>query len=1047
MKTLTTFLLLISCICVFAQENTRVACVGNSVTFGYLLKNREQVCYPAQLQDMLGDKYIVGNFGKSGATLLNNGHRPYTKEPEYQKALDFNPDIVIIHLGLNDTDPRNWPNYKDNFIQDYLSLINSFKEKNPKIKVWICKMTPITFRHSRFISGTRDWHREIQTYIEEVADYADVELIDLEEGLYNRPDLLPDALHPDKEGANIIARTVYSAITGDYGGLQVPITYSDNMVLQRNKPLTIRGIADANDKVSVSINGNTYSTRTKSNGKWEITLPAMEAKKSLSLKISTSKQQFTYNNVAIGEVWLCSGQSNMAFTLKQDANFSDIPKDLNNPNIRFFDMKPRWETNAIKWSVSALDTVNSLGYYNNTSWEVCDYSTAKEMSAIAYYFGNMLSDSLDVTIGLIHNAIGGSTCESWIDRYTLEEEFPAILNNYSKNDFAQPWVRGRLIENIALSEKQTQRHPYEPCYLFEAGIIPLNHYEIKGAIWYQGESNAHNMEAFDKLFRLMNSSWRTYWNNNELPIHFVQLSSHNRPSWPEFRDLQRQHANEIPYTYMVVSSDYGNPNDVHPRHKKPIGERLALSSLNRDYGFGNIIPSGPEYKSMRVSNGSAYISFNYTNGLRAADNKEIVGFEIADTKDIYYPAQASVMGNEIVLRSDKVQNPKYVRYAWLPSTNANLVNNANLPTSTFQTNMNQTKTTSKVSLPNYPIEGGVSAPFAGVVKNNLIVIGGCNFPDKPPHEGGSKKLYKNVYSLDLSTTDTKWNKCKSFPTEIAYGISVNTSKGIVCVGGQDAKSALDKAWLVDFDTDKNDIKITNLPSLPVKLFNGGGCVINNIVYISGGKLSSEHSGSVFSLNLDNIESGWQTIEADISERQQPVVFTNNGSLYMAGGYNEQAAEAFTDVLRFNFSKKQWEKYAYISLHNGKPVTFIGASAINITPDCILFVGGVDYNRFDSALKRIKRTQEAEKEGNSKLHAELKQAGKEYMTQNIGWYKFRNDLLTFNPKTKTWQSLGEYSEAARAGAGVTINNNKVYIVCGELKPGVRSSETYELEIKN
>jgi sialate O-acetylesterase len=184
-----------------AQEPIRVACIGNSVTYGYGHQNPAVTSYPTRLGEMLGDGYEVRNFGHSGATLLNHGHRPYTQQQAYRNAVAFAPDKAIIHLGLNDTDPRNWPNYRDEFIPDYLALIDTLRKANPEVEVWVCRMTPIFHGHRRFKSGTRDWHAQIQTAIEEVAHLANVHLIDLHEPLYHRPDLFADALHPNAEGA------------------------------------------------------------------------------------------------------------------------------------------------------------------------------------------------------------------------------------------------------------------------------------------------------------------------------------------------------------------------------------------------------------------------------------------------------------------------------------------------------------------------------------------------------------------------------------------------------------------------------------------------------------------------------------------------------------------------------------------------------------------------------------------------------------------------------------------------------------------------------
>ena len=201
----------------------------------------------------------------------------------------------------------------------------------------------------------------------------------------------------------------------------------------------------------------------------------------------------------------------------------------------------------------------------------------------------MLADSLQVPVGLILNAVGGSPTEAWIDRKTLEFEFPDILQDWTKNDFIQDWVRERAALNIKQASNPLQRHPYEPCYLFEAGIQPLHRYPIKGIIWYQGESNAHNMKVHERLFPLLVNSWRQNW-NAALPFYYVQLSSIDRPSWTWFRDSQRRLAQTVSNTGMAVSSDRGDSLNVHPTRKKEIGERLAHWALNKTYGH-NVIPS------------------------------------------------------------------------------------------------------------------------------------------------------------------------------------------------------------------------------------------------------------------------------------------------------------------------------------------------------------------------------------------------------------------------------------------------------------------------
>ena len=675
--------LILSC-ATYAQDKIKVACVGNSITYGTGVADREVNAYPVKLQGMLGDKYEVGNFGKPGATLLNKGHRPYTQQQEYKDALAFAGDIVVIHLGINDTDPRNWPNYQDEFISDYRALMQSFREVNPKVRFLLARMTPLSDRHYRFESGTRDWHAEIQLAIECIAKAEGVQLIDFHEPLYPYPYMLEDAVHPNAEGAAILAKTVYEGITGDFGGLQMSDMYSDNMVLQRDRNLVIHGKANAGDKVTVKIAGRKKKTVTGSNGKWMVMIEPLKAGGPYTLSISTAQKELIYNNVLVGEVWLCSGQSNMEFKLNQSATGKrDIPQAAND-QIRLYDMKARWRTDAVEWDASVLDSLNHLQYYKETSWTVCSPETASQFSAVAYYFGKMLQDSLQVPVGLICNAVGGSPTEAWIDRRTLEYEFPAILRDWTKNDFIQDWVRGRAALNVKKSTHKFQRHPYEPCYLYESGILPLQKYRVKGVIWYQGESNAHNKDAHEKLFNLLVHSWRENGLDPEMPFYFVQLSSLNRPSWPWFRDSQRRLMVETFNTGMAVCTDKGDSLDVHPIHKKEVGERLAYWALNKTYGH-DVVPSGPLYKSVSFQKNVATISFDYAKGLKTSDGEELRTFEIAGEDQVFYPAKAMIVGETVKVWSDKVKEPKIVRYGWQPFTRANLVNEVELPASTFRT--------------------------------------------------------------------------------------------------------------------------------------------------------------------------------------------------------------------------------------------------------------------------------------------------------------------------------------------------------------------------
>ncbi len=686
-KSLIIFLFILPFLAV-AQEKTKVACIGNSVTYGYGHKDPKTTSYPTQLQKMLGDSYEVRNFGYSGATLLSKGHRPYINLNEYKAALEFAPDIAVIHLGLNDTDPRNWPNYRDEFYDDYINIIEALREANPEVDVYICQMTPIFHWHRRFKSGTRDWYWQIQELIPHIAEYDNLEIIDLSRYLYHRPDLMPDALHPDAEGAGIIAKQVYSAITNDFGGLSLPAIYSDNMVIQRGKPFVVKGTANAGDEVTVKLGKKKIKAGTNEWGEWETTFPPMKADgKCYTMTVECGKEKITYSNIVVGEVWLCSGQSNMAFMVKESSHIEQSLANVKGKDIRLYDMKPRVITNNIEWDSTDLVKLNNHDYYLPTSWQMQNKQNVNDFSAVAYHFGAMLADSLGVPVGLICNAVGGAPAEAFIDRKTLEFHpvLVDILYNWRGNDMIQDWCRGRASKNIAKSTNNLQRHPYEPCYLYETGIMPIAHYPIKGAIWYQGESNAHNVELHEIIFPTLIDSWRRTWNNPEMPFYFVQLSSINRPSWSHFRDSQRRMAAEIPNCDFAVSSDKGDPYDVHPKEKAPVGERLARLALNQTYDMSHVAQHGPTPVSAKKTKGKLVIEFSNATELSTSDGKALRGLEIGWAVGSLQEIPSEKIkfdGNRIIVEG--YSNLRRVRYAWKPYTDANLVNEAGLPASTFE---------------------------------------------------------------------------------------------------------------------------------------------------------------------------------------------------------------------------------------------------------------------------------------------------------------------------------------------------------------------------
>jgi sialate O-acetylesterase len=495
---------------------------------------------------------------------------------------------------------------------------------------------------------------------------------------------MPDNLHPNKDGAGILAKTVYQRLIGDFGGLQIPDVFNNKMVLQRGIPIPVYGTANRGDKISVEFAGEIKSVETNKFGKWRVEFPAKKSGGSYSIKIENKDSRIILEDILIGDLWLCSGQSNMSFALKSTARAKDEIPLANYPEIRLFNMKTVAWGGKYKWSKEQLDKTNELEFFSG-EWETCTPETATDFSAIAYHFGRKVHTETGVPIGLIHNSKGGSPTEAWIDRKTLEfhPQLVDVLMHWEKNDFVQAFCKERAVFNNQNSANKKQRHPFHPAYLYESGIEPLKGLPIKGVVWYQGESNAHNVEFHEQLFPALVESWRNIW-GEDLPFYFVQLSGINRPSWGHFRDSQRRLAEQITNCTMAVSSDVGHPTNVHPAKKKEVGERMALIALKNDYGK-DVQWQGPDVEKVDFKNNKIVIKYTFAEELKTSDGKPLRSFEVAGEDEIYKQAKTKITGKTIEVWLDEILNPKHFRYGWSAYTDANLINEAGLPASTFST--------------------------------------------------------------------------------------------------------------------------------------------------------------------------------------------------------------------------------------------------------------------------------------------------------------------------------------------------------------------------
>lgn len=836
--------------------------------------------------------------------------------------------------------------------------------------------------------------------------------------------------------------------------LQLPEIYSDYMVLQRDMPLNIQGRAKPRKNISLRIADKNYRGKSDNQGRWSITVDPLQTGKSYTLEVESAGEKLLFRNILAGEVWICSGQSNMAFFLKDAATAKeDLLAADSCRDIRLFHMKPRWETNNVNWNLSALDSIDREMYYQPTQWEIGNRKSAESFSAIAWHFGKMLSDSLKVPIGLIVNAVGGSPCESWIDKEYLEKEMPEILVDWYSNELVQDWVRERAATNVALSDNEEQKHPYHPGYLFETGIRSLNAYPVRGVIWYQGESNAHNVEAHEILFPLLIKNWREYWNKENLPFYYVQLSSINRPSWPGFRDSQRELAARIPHTGMVVSSDKGHPTDVHPKKKREIGERLAFQALNNTYCRTEITPSGPLFHSMELKDGKVYLYFEYGDGMCSSDGAPLRTFELAGADTVFFPVRAEPLGNRILLHPNTVDSPRFVRYAWQPFSEGNLINKDSLPASTFWGELNTGAEQNchcgldpQSPLPSYPVKKGISAPFCGVYQEHLIVAGGSNFPSVPASEGGTKEYLDEIYVLNLQEPD-QWKGPFRFPFPVAYGASVNTAAGIVCIGGMNKESSLSEVVLMQWNDFAQSIDFIEWPALPESVDNAAATELDGIIYLLGGNVNGKPTPALFTLDTRKPDAGWERLPPfPGAARVQPAVVASGNKLFLAGGYQPASREIppsiSENLLEYNPQTKEWIEKSTIPIGE-KTFGFVGGSALSNLPGSILFLGGVHPDRFLAALEREAALQKARTEKDDDRIKQLEMDGRNYLLHDKDWYKFNQNLLQYDPVNDQWQTIISHPALARAGAGITHTENCIFIIGGELKPGIRMNHCFML----
>lgn len=493
------------------------------------------------------------------------------------------------------------------------------------------------------------------------------------------------------------------------GPLQAAVSvtnlFSDHMVLQRNTPLAVWGIADPGETVSVRIGENAAATTAGDDGAWSVELPPMPAGGPFMLVVEGSNK-LVFEDVLIGEVWVASGQSNMQWTVQNSVN-ADLEELLAgiHPQIRFLRVKnqgsqrPQREIDGL-WTPASADTVGGF-------------------SAVAYAFAQTLNVALGVPVGIIENSWGGSSAEAWVPR-------PVIAADPALQDIHERWLETEATynfqEELAAHEaavvaweaavadgsaspdsamprkpqdKMTAQH--RPGNLWNARVLPVVPYSIRGVIWYQGESNANTGRAlqYRTLFPTLIREWRTAW-DTEFPFYWVQLADFRNESafsaedsWPVLREAQTLTLQTVPQTGQAVIIDLGEGKDIHPRHKEEVGRRLARWALNRDYGFADLVCRSPEFSSFSQEGDRIVVKFDYTgSSLRAFDTKEVKGFAVKTEEGDWQLVGGRVTAKdtvEITLPTDVPVTA--LRYAWADNPVCNLFSKEGLPATPFRTDM------------------------------------------------------------------------------------------------------------------------------------------------------------------------------------------------------------------------------------------------------------------------------------------------------------------------------------------------------------------------
>jgi sialate O-acetylesterase len=480
-----------------------------------------------------------------------------------------------------------------------------------------------------------------------------------------------------------------------YAAVKPSALFSDHMVLQRDIPAPVWGTADPGETVKVTFDGQAQSTTAAADGKWMVRLSKLKAGGPFEMQIEGANS-IVIHDVLVGEVWLAAGQSNMVFTVSKKAAFFagmlDEDKEIaaaNCPDIRMFTQR------TVK---AYAPQENALG-----SWQVCSPQTVGAFSAIGYLFARDLEQSLHVPVGIVTVAFGASTAESWLPREALAAD-PQLKPMLDRLDGLEAFYKSHphaLAGDAPPAPETLNARPnppgtllrdpaedqHQPTVMFNGMMHPVIPYAIRGAIWYQGESitgGSAGVELYPHVMETLVKTWRALWGEGDFPFYAVQLAALNNVSNNPMVREQQARILALPNTGLAVTIDVGDPDNVHPKDKEPVGQRLALLALAKTYGR-KVEYSGPVFSSMKIDGSSIRVHFTHVGGGLAAKGGSLADFEVAGADQHFVAAQARIDGDVVIVHSDSVPAPVAVRYAWSDyPAGVNLYNAAGLPAAPFR---------------------------------------------------------------------------------------------------------------------------------------------------------------------------------------------------------------------------------------------------------------------------------------------------------------------------------------------------------------------------